>query len=98
MQVITVEFLTSEIVPNGVTFTRLGTKLTHCQIETKSGFVFTGESACVDPSRYNQAMGEKIAYQNALDKMWEPYGLWLSKILHDKNKPDSPELLGDNNS
>ena len=98
MQHITVEFLTSEIVPDSVKFTRIGQKLTHCQIETKSGFIFTGESACVDPSRYNQALGEKIAYQNALDKMWEPYGLWLSKVLHDKNNPNLSEQSDENNS
>ena len=76
---LTKEFLEGEIIQ--IDYKRLGSKITHCTITTKSGFVFTGESACVDPANYSEVIGSKIAYDNALDKMWMPYGFWLHKAL-----------------
>ena len=76
---LTKEFLESEI--DKTEYNRLGGTITHCTITTKSGFTFTGESACVDPTNFNQEIGEKIAYDNAFEKMWLPYGFWLHKAL-----------------
>lgn len=79
MNKITVEFLNSEIA--NVEYLRLVGTLTICVITTKDGFTFTGESACADPANFNQEIGEKIAYDNAFNKMWLPYGFWLHKTL-----------------
>lgn len=76
---LTKEFLESEI--DKVEYNRFGETNTHCTITTKSGFSFTGESACVDPKNFNQAIGEQVAYENAFEKMWMPYGFWLHKAL-----------------
>ena len=76
---LTKEFLESEI--DKVEYNRFGETNTHCTITTKSGFTFTGESACVDPNNYNKELGEKYAYENAFEKMWMPYGFWLHKTL-----------------
>ena len=76
---LTKEFLESEI--KEVQYQRLSGTVTHCTIVTKSGFTFTGESACVDPNNYNKELGEKYAYENAFEKMWMPYGFWLHKAL-----------------
>ena len=76
---LTKEFLESEI--DKVEYNRFGETNTHCTITTKSGFTFTGESACVDPNNYNKELGEKYAYENAFEKMWMPYGFWLNKAL-----------------
>ena len=78
---LTKEFLESEI--KEVQYQRLSGTITHCTIVTKSGFTFTGESACVDPNNYNKELGEKYAYENAFEKMWMPYGFWLNKALAD---------------
>ena len=92
MNKVTKEFLESEIVD--VTYTRLTGTLTHCAITVKSGFVFTGESACVDESTYNKEIGEKIAYDNAFEKMWMPYGFYLKQknggdfVFHLQNERD----------
>lgn len=72
-------FLESEI--DKVEYNRFGETNTHCTITTKSGFSFTGESACVDPNNFDQKIGEKFAYENAFNKMWTPYGFWLHKAL-----------------
>ena len=84
MNKITVEFLNSEIA--NVEYLRPVGTLTICIITTKDGFTFTGESACVDPTNFNQEIGEKIAYDNAFNKMWLPYGLWLHKVLTEYNQ------------
>lgn len=76
---LTKEFLESEI--DKVEYNRFGETNTHCTITTKSGFTFTGESACVDPNNFDQKIGEKFAYDNAFEKMWMPYGFWLHKAL-----------------
>jgi hypothetical protein len=76
---LTKEFLESEI--DKTEYNRLGGTITHCTITTKSGFTFTGESACVDPNNFNQEIGEQVAYDNAFEKMWMPYGFWLHKAL-----------------
>ena len=76
---LTKEFLESEI--KEVQYQRLSGTITHCTIHTKSGFTFTGESACVDPNNFNQEIGEQVAYDNAFEKMWLPYGFWLHKAM-----------------
>lgn len=81
MNKITKEFLESEIVD--VTYTRLKGTITHCAITVKSGFTFTGESACVDEASFNKEIGEKFAYEQAFEKMWLPYGFWLKQSLND---------------
>lgn len=85
---LTKEFLESEI--GNVEYVRIGEKTTHCTIVTKSGFTFTGESACVDPNNYNKELGEKYAYENAFEKMWMPYGFWLHKALADHDNRLQP--------
>lgn len=98
MEFITEDFLKSEIIPNGIKMTRINRKLIHCSIETKDGFVFTGESFCANPAGFNQVIGEETAYKNAFNKMWEPYNLWLSKVNHNRNKPNLSEVSDENNS
>lgn len=85
---LTKEFLESEI--DKVEYNRFGETNTHCTITTKSGFTFTGESACVDPNNFDQKIGEKFAYDNAFEKMWMPYGFWLHKALADHDNRLQP--------
>ena len=77
---ITIEFLKSEITD--VKYTRINDRLTHCAITVKNGFVFTGESSCVDAANYDKELGEKYAYEAAIDGMWMPYGFALRQKLY----------------
>lgn len=54
-----------------------GTTTTVCQITMENGCTVTGTSACVDPKNYNQALGEKYAYERAFNKLWELEGYLL---------------------
>ena len=67
-----------------VHYQRLSDKITHCIIILENGFQVTGESACVDPANYNQEIGEKIAYENAFDKIWLVEGYLLQEDLFRK--------------
>ena len=86
---LTKEFLESEI--DTVEYNRFGDTNTHCTIKTKSGFSFTGESACVDPNNFDQKIGEKFAYENAFNKMLTPYGFWLHKALAESDSFETKE-------
>ncbi len=52
---------------------------TVCQLKLENGYTVIGQSACVDPRKFNKAMGEQYAYENALDKIWELEGYLLKQ-------------------
>ena len=85
---ITKEFLESEVV--NIQYTHITGTLTHCAVTVAGGFIFTGESACADPANYDQAVGEKYALEDAMSKMWLPYGFLLKEQLIDSNYEDAP--------
>lgn len=60
-------------------FNKLGPTLTHCALHLDNGFIVTGESACVSPENYDQAIGEKIARDNAINKLWPLFGFLLAE-------------------
>lgn len=55
--------------------------LTFCIIVLKNGFVVTGESACAAPENYNKEIGERLAYQQAFNKIWMLMGYELKTKL-----------------
>ena len=46
------------------------TCLTVCCLTLTNGFTVTGESACASPENFNAEIGEKIAFENARNKIW----------------------------
>lgn len=65
-----------------IAYIRLSPKITHCTITMQNGFEVTGESAVVDPENYNKEIGQKIAYDNAFDKLWVVEGYLLQEKIH----------------
>jgi hypothetical protein len=62
------------------TYTRLpDSTTTVCQITLENGYTLVGTSACVDPASFNQAIGEKIAYDNAFEQLWSLEGYLLKQ-------------------
>lgn len=53
--------------------------LTVCVLKLANGFTVTGESACVDAGNYNPAIGDKIAHDNAIQKIWPLEGYLLAE-------------------
>lgn len=57
------------------------TCLTVCCLTLENGFTVTGEGACASPENFNQEIGEKIAFENARDKIWMLEGYLLKQKL-----------------
>ena len=58
--------------------------LTVCVLTLQNGFIVTGESACASPENYDQELGEKIAFENARDKIWALEGYLLKQKLFEQ--------------
>lgn len=52
---------------------------TLCVANTENGFTIVGKSACVDASEYNRALGEKFAFEDVIEQMWELEGYLLKQ-------------------
>lgn len=62
-----------------------GTQTTVCLLTLKNGFTVTGESACASPENFNAEIGQKIARQNAREKIWMLEGYLLKESLYRKH-------------
>ena len=60
-----------------------GSQLTVCCLTLRNGFTVTGESACASPENFNVELGEKIARENARDKIWALEGYRLKQELYE---------------
>lgn len=56
-------------------------QLTICILSLENGFTVTGESACVSPDNFDRIIGQKIAYENARNKIWMLEGYLLKEKL-----------------
>lgn len=55
------------------------TTTTICQLFMENGYVILGTSACVDKTKYNKALGDKYAYEDAINKAWPLEGYLLAQ-------------------
>jgi len=82
-------------VINKVDYHKLTDVLTVCVLTLMNGFTVTGESACASPENYDEAIGNKIAKGNAVDKVWMLEGYLLKQHLYntgpDGNTDFEPE-------
>lgn len=65
-----------------------GTTLTVCCLTLSNGYSVTGQSACASPENFNPEIGEKIAYAEARDKIWNLEGYLLKEQLHNASLGD----------
>ena len=49
---------------------RIGDTMTVCSLVLHSGFVVIGQSACIDPAKYDEAVGCEMARKNAVNQLW----------------------------
>jgi len=59
------------------------TCLTVCCLTLQNGFTVTGESACASPENFDKEIGEKIAFEQARNKIWMLEGYLLKQRLHE---------------
>lgn len=55
--------------------------LTVCVLTLENGFTVIGESACASPANYNKEIGDRIARDNAKEKIWVLEGYLLKQKL-----------------
>lgn len=55
--------------------------LTICVLTLRNGFVVTGESACASPENFDRDIGQRIALENAKNKIWPLMGYELRSHL-----------------
>ena len=79
MKKITTEEINSLI--SSIEYTIIGT-MTHCRITMKCKYVFTGESACMNPAHFNKEKGEEVSYENAFNKIWSHLGFHRMMTEH----------------
>lgn len=56
--------------------------LTFCVLTLRNGFTVTGESACASPENFDAEIGQKVARENAINKMWPLMGYELKGRLY----------------
>lgn len=56
--------------------------LTICILSLENGFTVTGESACASRENFDKLIGQKMAYENARNKVWQLEGYLLKDKLH----------------
>jgi hypothetical protein len=68
-------------------FLRLpGTSVTICHVTLDNGYSVRGESACVDPANYDQALSERYAREDAERKLWPLLGFLLAEDHYRNHK------------
>ena len=57
-------------------------KTTLCTLMMVNGYTIIGMSACVDPSEFNEALGEKYAFEDAIRQLWPLEGYLLAERIY----------------
>lgn len=64
--------------------------LTFCVLTLENGFTVTGESACASLANYNKEIGDRLAKENATNKIWGLLGFELRSrlsLIEESGKP-----------
>lgn len=62
-----------------IEYLRIGETVTVCNIVLDNGYSVRGESACVNPENYNEAIGNRYAHDSAFNKLWPLFGFLLAE-------------------
>lgn len=60
-------------------------RTTLCMITLENGYTLRGESSCVSIDNFNTALGEKYAYENAVEKIRPLEGYLLTEKLYNNS-------------
>jgi len=61
--------------------------LTVCTCVLKNGWVVIGQSAPIDGRNYSSAIGEQVAYQDAVRQIWPLLGYVRKQAIYDAGTP-----------
>ncbi|MEE3700053.1 Gp49 family protein [Mannheimia haemolytica] len=55
-------------------------------ITLQNGYTVTGESGCIDPAIFNEEIGQKVAYENAFNKLWQILGYGVKQKWYEETQ------------
>ena len=58
--------------------------LTIAVLTLDNGFSIVGKSACADPKKFNKTLGQQLAFDDAIRKLWAFEGYLLRQRLHEE--------------
>lgn len=58
--------------------------LTICLVVLDNGFTIIGKSAPASPDNFDEALGQKLAYEDAIRQIWPLMGFALREQLHSR--------------
>lgn len=64
--------------------------LTFCVLTLQNGFTVTGQSAAASPANYNKDIGQRLAKEDAVKKIWPFLGYELRTKLHLMDRAGAP--------
>lgn len=64
---------------------KIGKKITVCHLTLKDGHEVIGMSGVVNPENFDAEIGNRVAYDKALDSVWKHMGSILQDRLADEN-------------
>ena len=90
MNKLTEEYIKSKV--KNAEYTKLGNKTVICLITLGNNFEIVGAGSCVDEKNFDFEVGAKIAFDKALDKVWELEGYLLQEKLSNIELSDDSVL------
>lgn len=61
-----------------------GTTTTVCCLTLRNGYTVIGKAACVSPENFDEAIGRKVAFDDARNQIWALEGYLLRQRLHER--------------
>lgn len=62
-------------------YARFGETCTVCALTLKSGYTVIGKSGCIDSKQFDENIGRKIAFDNAINELWALHGYHIKNTL-----------------
>ena len=59
-----------------------GSELTICVLTLLNGYTVTGQSGCADPAMYDREIGDRLAKEDAMKKIWPLMGYALRQEVY----------------
>lgn len=59
-----------------------GKPITHVFVKMKNGFILSESTSCIDPSNYNEKIGEQECLKQIEERIWGLLGYKLQEDLH----------------
>lgn len=88
-ETVTMEGIKSKAIAHAFWHPYDNSTLTICVITLSNGFEVVGQSACANKANFDADLGKKLAYDDALNKVWMLEGYLLREALHLQSQADT---------